>query len=60
MSGRICDLCPAPAAYFEPGDGEIRERDDPTFFDQLIGRGKPERCWCHQCWIKAFKLSEET
>ncbi len=56
MTERICDLCPAPAAYFEPGDGEIRERDDPTFFDRLTGRGKPERCWCHQCWAKAFKL----
>ena len=47
-----CDLCPAPAVAFVPGDAEVR------IGPFLLRRGQPLRCFCISCWVKAFRTVE--
>lgn len=47
-----CDLCPAPAVAFVPGDAEVR------IGPFLLQKGRRLQCYCISCWCQTFRTVE--
>jgi hypothetical protein len=48
-----CDLCPAPAIAFLPGN------EPAVCAGIVVARGEKRRSWCLTCWRQAFRVAEE-